>query len=405
MTIAVGPAKQVRVKKETTWGTAAGTSGGQLMRRVTSDIDLSKDTYESAEITPTYQLTDFRHGVRKVGGTLKGELSPGSYSALIGSALRRDFSTVAASTALSVTIAGTGPTYTVARGSGSWLTDGWKEGMVGRLTVGTGLNANNLNKNMMVTSLVAGTLTVIPGGNGTLTAEGPIASVTAQPTGKLTFTPPSGHSNDSYTIEHWFSDISQSEYFTGCRIGSLDFSLPPTGMATVDIGVMGKDMTTGTAAYFSSPTAATTTGLLTAVSGVLRVNGATVAVVTGLSIKVDGGMTTGAVVGANTTPDVFPGRVKVSGQVSAYFQDAALRDLFINETTFAINAVFYASSSAASDFIAISMPYCKAGGATKSDGEQGLQLTMPFQALYNSAGGTGIATEQTTFWIQDSQAA
>ena len=28
MTIAVGPAKQVRVKKETTWGTAAGTSGG-----------------------------------------------------------------------------------------------------------------------------------------------------------------------------------------------------------------------------------------------------------------------------------------------------------------------------------------------------------------------------------------
>lgn len=405
MTIAVGPAKQLRFKKETSWGTAAGTSGGQLLRRVTSDIDLSKDTYESNEITSTYQLTDFRHGVRKAGGTIKGELSPGAYSAFVQSALRRDFSTVTASTALSLTFAGTGPTYTVARGTGSFLTDGWKVGEVVRVTVGTGANANNLNKNLFITSLVAGTATVIPGGNGTLTAEGPIASCTMQPTGKITYVPATGHTNDSYTIEHWFSDISQDEYFTGCKIASLDVSLPPTGIATIDIAVMGKDMTTGTAAYFSSPTAATTTGVLAAVNGVLQVNGTTVGVVTGLSIKVDGGMSTGAVVGANTTPDVFPGRVRVSGQLSAYFENAAMRDLFIDETTFAISAVFYTGTSATADFIAITLPACKAGGATKGDGEQGLQLTMPFTALYNSSGGTGISSEATTIWIQDSQAA
>ena len=406
MTIAVGPAKQVRFKKETAWGTAAGTSGGQLLRRVTSDIDLSKETYESNELTSTYQLIDYRHGMRKVGGTLKGELSPGSYSAFVGSALRRDFSTVTASTSLSLTIAGTGPTYTISRGtSGSFLTDGWKVGMVTRITVGTGLTASNLNKNLLITSLVAGTATVIPGGDGALTAEGPIASCTMVPTGKITYVPATGHTNDSYTIEHWFSDIAQDEYFTGCKIASLDPSLPPTGMATIDIAVMGKDMTDGTAAYFSSPSAATTTGVLAAVNGVLQVNGATVAVVTGLSIKVDGGMTTGAVVGSNYTPDVFPGRVKVTGQLSAYFQDATLRDLFLDETTFAISAVFFTGTSSNADFIAVTLPACKAGGATKSDGEQGLQLTMPFQALYNSSGGSGISSEATTIWIQDSQAA
>lgn len=405
MTIAVGPAKQLRFKKETAWGTAAGTSGGQLLRRVTSDIDLSKDTYESNEITSTYQLIDFRHGMRKVGGTIKGELSPGSYSAFVQSALRRDFSTVTASTALTVTIAGTGPTYTVARSTNSFLTDGWKVGMVVRATAGTGLSAGNLNKNLLITSLVAGTATVIPGGDGTLTAEGPIASVTMQPTGKITYVPATGHTNDSYTIEHWFSDISQDEYFTGCKIASIDFSLPPTGMATIDIAVMGKDMTDGTAAYFTSPSAATTTGVLAAVNGVLQVNGTTVGIVTGLSIKVDGGMTTGAVVGSNYTPDVFPGRVKVSGQMSAYFENATMRDLFLDETTFAISAVFYTGTSSTADFIAITLPACKAGGATKSDGEQGLQLTMPFQALYNSSGGSGISSEATTIWIQDSQAA
>lgn len=404
MTIAVGPAKQLRFKKETTWGTAAGTSGGQLLRRVTSDIDLSKDTYESNEITSTYQLTDFRHGARKVGGTIKGELSPGSYSAFVQSALRRDFSTVTASTALSLTFAGTGPTYTVARSAGSFLTDGWKVGMVVRVTAGS-VNANNTAKNLLITSLVAGTATVVPGGNGTLTAEGPIASCTMQPTGKITYVPASGHTNDSYSIEHWYSDISQSELFTGCKIASLDLSLPPTGMATIDIGVLGKDMTTGTAAYFSSPSAATTTGVLAAVNGTLQVNGSTVGIVTGLSIRVDGGHTTGAVVGSNYTPDVFPGRVKVSGQLSAYFENATMRDLFLNETTFGINAVFYTGSTAAADFIAVTLPACKAGGASKSDGEQGLQLTMPFQAVYNSSGGSGISSEATTIWMQDSQAA
>jgi hypothetical protein len=50
------------------------------------------------------------------------------------------------------------------------------------------------------------------------------------------------------------------------------------------------------------------------------------------------------------------------------------------------------------------LPNVKLGGATKSDGEQGLILTCPFTALYNSAGGTGIATEATTIAIQDTAA-
>jgi hypothetical protein len=29
---------------------------------------------------------------------------------------------------------------------------------------------------------------------------------------------------------------------------------------------------------------------------------------------------------------------------------------------------------------------------------------MPFTALYNSAGGSGVATEQTTLYVQDSLA-
>jgi hypothetical protein len=404
MPIATGVAKQLRFKKETTWGLLAGTSGGQLLRRVTSDVDLSKDTYQSQEIRADYQIADYRHGLRKVAGSIKGELSPGTYAAFVQSGLRRDFTTVAAVTGASITIAGSGPTYTVTRAAGSFLTDGFKVGMTFRLTAGS-FNAANINKNLFIVTLTATVATVIPVNGVALVAEGPIASATASPTGKVTFTPATGHTNDSYTIEHWFADIAQSEQFSGCRVGGIDFDLPPSGIATISSMFMGKDVTTGTVAYFTAPTAATTAGVLAAVNGVLRVAGVTVAIVTGLSIKYDGGMSVGAVVGSNFTPDVFPGRVNVSGQLSAYFETAALRDLFLNETTFAISAVFSTGSSATADIIGFTLPACKAGGATKSDGEQGLQLTMPFQALLNSAGGAGTDSEATTLWIQDSQAA
>ena len=125
---AAGVFKTLALKRESTYGTVAGASGAQLMRRVTSDLALTKQTYQSNEIRPDQQVADFRHGVRGVEGTLAGELSPGAYSDLISAALRRDFTAGVSATGLSITIAGSGPTYTVTRASGSWLTDGFKRG-------------------------------------------------------------------------------------------------------------------------------------------------------------------------------------------------------------------------------------------------------------------------------------
>jgi hypothetical protein len=68
--------------------------------------------------------------------------------------VRRAFTSVTAITGISITIAGAGPTYTVTRSAGSWLTDGIKFGQCGRLTAGA-FNAANLNKNLAVISLTA----------------------------------------------------------------------------------------------------------------------------------------------------------------------------------------------------------------------------------------------------------
>lgn len=402
MTIAAGVAKQVRYKVESSFGTAPGASSAQVLRRVSSTLDLSKDTYQSAEIRDDRQIADMRHGVRRVAGNIKGELSPGTYKDFIAAALRKAWATTSAMTGLSITVAGTGP-YTLTRGSGSFLTDGVKIGDVVRLTAGS-FTAGNLNNNILATGVTASVITGIVLNASALTAEGPIASATVTVVGKKSWVPASGHTDLSYSIEHWFSDISQSELFRGCKVNTVGINLPPTGMAEIDLGFIGQDITTDSSAYYTSPTAATATGIVAAVNGALLVGGTQIATCTGLSATISGGFSGDPVVGANTVPALLPGRVAVSGQFTAYFTDATLRDNFIDEDEISLVVALTTSSAAAADFITLVLPRIKVGGASKDDGEKGLVATFPFTALYNSAGGSGISSEATTLSVQDSTA-
>src|SRR3990172_6841345 len=362
MPIATGVEKVLGIKKESTWGRAGGASGAQLLRRVKSDMSLKKDTYESNEIRPDYQVGDFRHGVRSVGGGIDGELSPGTYQLPLAAALRRLFTTVSSQTSLSLTIAASGTVWTVTRGSGSFITGaGFKVGDVIRLSVGA-LNAANINKNLLILALTATVATVAPVSGVALVAEGPITGCTASIPGRKSWVPTSAHTDESFTLEQWWPGIAQNELFVGCKVQKIDINLPPTGMATIKIEFMGKDMTPGTAAYFTSPTAVTTSGVLAAVNGAVMFNGSQIALLTGLSFSISGGMTSDPVVGANTYPDIFEGRVRVSGQMTVFFQDAAFTNVFAQETEVAIAMAFAAGISGTADFMAFSMPRVKAGG-------------------------------------------
>lgn len=403
MTLASGIYKQLAYKVESAYGTVPSASSAQALRRVQSTLGLSKDTYQSNEIRSDMQVSDFRHGVRKVNGNITGELSPATYKDFIAAALKRDFTAVSAISSVALTIAGTGPTYTVTRGSGSYLTDGVKIGDIIRLSVGS-LNASNISKNLMITALTATVATVIVPNASAMVAEGPISGCTVTVIGKKTYIPSTGHTDKSYSIEAWYSDISQSEVFSGCKVSKVALNLPPTGMATIAMDFIGKDITTAASQYFTTPTAATTTGALAAVNGVVRLNSVTVAIVTGLSVEISPEFTSAPVVGSNTISNAFPGTVKVSGQVVVQFQDATLRDVFINETEVDLYAVFTTDNTSTADFVQIALPRVKFGGASKNDGTGSIVQTIPFTALYNSTGGTGISKEATTISIQDSQA-
>lgn len=403
MSKAIGVFKEVRFKKNTgAWGALAGASGGTKLRRTSADFNPSADVYSSNEINPSFQVTDTRLGVRGAEGSLNGELSPGTYSQFMGSVMGKDFAAVVGASGVSVTIATSGTNFTITRAAGSWITDGIRVGQVVRMT-GAGLNAANVGNNCFVMSMTATVLTVKVLSGVALVAEGPIAAVAVAPVGKVSYIPATGHTNDDYNIEEWHSDVAQSMLYTGMKVGTVNVQLPSTGIITTDFSFMGKGlMQKGVSAYFTSPSAATTTGLLTAVQGALLINGVEGACITDANITIERTMEAAQCVGSNYNSDIFVGKINVSGSLSAYFSDAAMLDYFNNETNVSIAIAATTGTAKNADVISFVIPFAKFTSFANADSETGIVSSLDFTGIMNTSTSTGLI--DSTIMIQDSAA-
>lgn len=397
--IASGILKVSSFKKQSALGTASTGSGGTELRRVTSIFTAPVDTFESNEIQTHHMSTGVSIGLHRATGAINGELSSGTYDELIASLLEKDMTTGVNSTALTLTYGGTAGAWTVARGTGSFLTDGFKIGDVIRASGGS-VSANN-SRNFLITAVVALTITFIAIDAATVTA-GSSTTTTLTVTGKKSYTPVTSHTKDYYTFEEWYSDISKSETFVDCRIGQVDFNLPATGNATVAINAVGLSRTTGTSQVLTTPTASTS-AIMNATNGIILINGTRQTVATSINFTVSNGAeNAGAVIGSDYGQDVTTGRIRVSGTFTAQFDSTTIRDLYANETATSINVVLTADNTGTSDFIAFSIPRIKLTGDAPDDGEKVIIRTYPFTAAYNSTGGAGVSSEQTIISYQDS---
>ena len=93
MATASGVEKKVILAPQAAKGTCAVANVGtaQYLRRVTSSMNLTKETYQSNEMRADRQIADFRHGVQSVEGSISGELSPGTYEKFMAAILRKEW--------------------------------------------------------------------------------------------------------------------------------------------------------------------------------------------------------------------------------------------------------------------------------------------------------------------------
>jgi len=416
MTTASGIQKLLVLAPQAAQGTVAvaGLATARYLRRVTASFALGKETFQSNEMRADRQIGDMRHGIQLYDGTISGELSPLTYSLLMAGILRKLWVAAAAGgadidVAAAVTTGNSG-TFTSAA-TATFITDGLKVGDVIRWTGWTTTGVGNNTRNFLITALTQTVMT------GTMLDGSPVVakiagdSVTPTGIGFKLWTPALAHTEDWFTIEEYFADLDLSEVTWDMKPNTMAIKLPASGMATIDFGMMGLSqnrLVAGTSPYFTSVVAATTTGILSAVNGAIYVNGTKIAVITGIDFDVAAGLTSEGVVGSNVRPDLFDGRVQVKGNVSCFFESATMRDYFVDETEVSIICAFTEGTGvAATDGVmSFVMPRVKMGGYSRDDGEKGIVQTMPFVALFNTAGDDGttctVSSLATTLSIQDS---
>lgn len=406
MTVAQGLVKQTIIKKQTALGSAASGSGGQVLRRRTSVFSAMRDTFEADEIVTHQQSTGVAYGLKKTTGRLEGLLSPSTYQLLFAGLLRKDFAAVNAYNAgTDVTAQATSPQF--ADASGGFLTAGLKVGDVVRWTGFAGGSAgNNNSKNFLITALTATDMTGVFLNGDAVVADSAGDDTTVTVVGKKTRVPLTSHTNDYFTVEEWYSDLTRSEKFSDVKVAQADISLPATGNATASFDFKGLGRTLSGSQVLTSPTAETTTPIMTAVNGAAYVNGTVVGNCTGAQLTISGSMNDGdAVLGSNSAIDISRGKVRVSGQFTGLFDSTTIQAFYDAETPISLILVMTDQDTATSAFITFTMGRIKITGDAPDDGEKTIVRTYPFTAELNSAGGTSLAWDQTILTIQDSEVA
>lgn len=373
----VGKNVSIRTKVEATFGTPVTGGSGEEIRihEGTPGLTFSKAQIEDPESRDDGQRSMMRLGSHKVAGSFTGTLSVGSWNTWLGALFRNAW--VSAATLLTcdggatyTSLAVTNQNTLTLVGSGSFLSLGVKVGDVIRL----GGTAANDDINAVVATVAANVITVLGTPWANFTAD---TNAVLKSTKKLTNS--STLTRSSYTIEQYYSDLDESEQFAGCRIVSMKLTFQPNGMATVEFGIVGKTMTnlaTGSAPGLTSPTEYTSIGLVVADAS-LYLAGAAIATITGGELMFDLGGDGVDVVGATSTPDIYEGVMKLSGQLTAIRTSLASGHLarFLAETdNVEMSLMFVEPDSAAPiDFFHVFVPRIKYAGVTPS----GLGTTAP----------------------------
>ena len=199
-----------------------------------------------------------------------------------------------------------------------------------------------------------------------------------------------------FSIEDAANDIGQYRLFTGVSVSSMSVSIAPNQMVATTFSMIGKDMTiSGTGKTVDAATIAQPFDAYSGDVNIGNVGGATAsAIVTSIDFSIDNAMAPTFVVGDDATPFLETGMATVEGTFTAYFEDAALINRFINETETALNVSV--DDPTGGNAYTFTFPKIKINGAdVPVDGQTSRIITLPFVALYDATSSTNLQIDRT----------
>lgn len=202
-----------------------------------------------------------------------------------------------------------------------------------------------------------------------------------------------GATEKSFTVEHAARDIGQFNTFTGVKVDKMSLTVPSSGVVTGKFSVIGKDSAYAPSSVdadaYTTPTAVVP---FTHLGGTFTEGGSAIGTITSVSVSVDNGYQANFSLGNSAAHGLTYNFVKVTGTVTAYFEDAALLTKFLSGTSSSLQ--FTLTDGTVSHTYLI--PKVKYTGATKQVSGQGpIVITLPFKGLYDTTAGSAIVITRT----------
>jgi len=194
-----------------------------------------------------------------------------------------------------------------------------------------------------------------------------------------------------FSIEDYAADIDQARLFTGCTVSSMAISMAPNQMVTTTFGIVGSDMSISAIEKTQNP--ASSAQPFDAYSGDLAIgnvgSSSSAAIITAIDFTLDNSFSPTFVIGSSSAPSLEYGMAQVEGTFTAYFEDDALINRFLNEVESEL--VITVNDPSAANEYEFMFPRIKVNSADVGvDGPLSRLITMSFVGLYDSTEGTNF---------------
>lgn len=201
-----------------------------------------------------------------------------------------------------------------------------------------------------------------------------------------------GTSQPSFTFERGFSDITQYQVLTGCVIDRLRLNVRPDRLISGTFGVIGKSSAISSSSLDASPTAATANDPMDSFSGSLEEGGSSIGIVVGLQLTIDNALEQAFVIGEDEVSSLLAGQSRITGEITTYFEDAALLTKFAARTESSLTL----TCSGDGGSLEFNLPRIVYTGAENPAlGAGPITLSLPFTALYDTDEATNLKITRT----------
>lgn len=376
---------------EATYGITPDNPEWKTIRHTGTSLATSKGSLLSEELRADRQIVDFRHGNQQIGGDLNHEISYGTLDSFFEAVTGGTFAVKATKTGTTISAAAADNSFNDS-GNG-FVAAGFEVGDEVTVSGFTGNIVNNIAKGI-ITAVAAGKIT-IGGADGDVIVDD--AAGEAVTIATTSYRLKAGVTRRSFSFLRYFSDQLEADepyhIYKGVELNTLNLSIG-LELITAAFGTLGvkEGEPSGTAPAGSTYVAANSNAVMDSFTGSIKEGGTSIATITEVSATLENGIAPRFTIGSDAAQlRASIGRSNLTGQLSAYFENSALKKKFLNQTESSID-VTIRSAAGAYRFYFPRIKYT--GGQADTDGQGPITSAMPFQAMMHATLGTNLIIDR-----------